>query len=354
MVRGFKSLKHVSINFQKTNVMIGINGAGKSNILKLFEFISHIRRGALKYYTNQQGGASHFTYLGTKMTRNIEIEIYFNNTIYKIILESTTLDLFQIINEKIITNDDEIILTNNEIETKYPPNRLVELKTDNKSVIKILRTLEKLTVFHFPDTTSSSGMKIGSSRTDTRSLKEDASNLASILLKMKQSDFKAFKTIEQRLSLFVPFFDSLDLRIDPSSKDGKILLEWRHKYNKQLFGPNDISDGTIRAIAILTAIYQNVKDQTFICIDEPELGLHPKAITFISETIRSQRNNMQILVATQSPKFLDKYILEEIIVVEYKNGESIVDKLDIPHLKEWLEDYSTGDLWEKNLLGGRP
>ena len=90
-------------------------------------------------------------------------------------------------------------------------------------------------------------------------------------------------------------------------------------------------------------------------IDEPELGLHPYAITLLASLARSASRRTQIIMATQSVTLLDALAEpEDVIVVERKDQESTFRRLDPAALQSWLEEYTLGELWEKNVLGGRP
>ena len=92
-----------------------------------------------------------------------------------------------------------------------------------------------------------------------------------------------------------------------------------------------------------------------ILLDEPELGLHPAAIALIGDMIQALAKERQIIVATQSPLLVDSFGLDEIIVLDLQDGETHFRPLDPDAYRQWLDDsFSTGELWQKNLLGGRP
>ena len=115
--------------------------------------------------------------------------------------------------------------------------------------------------------------------------------------------------------------------------------------------PNQLSDGSLRFICIVTALKQPTPPATII-FDEPELGLHPDAIGLLGALFRMASQRMQIIVATQSVQLLDEFSIDDLIVVELKNGLSIFKRFDERQFKVWLEDYSVGELWFKNVLGG--
>jgi predicted ATPase len=134
-----------------------------------------------------------------------------------------------------------------------------------------------------------------------------------------------------------------------------IKLEWRHKGSDQYFNAADLSDGTLRFIALATLLLQPVELRpSLILIDEPELGLHPAAIEILAALIRRASVDTQVIVATQSPRLVDYFKPEDVLVADRVNGGTQLTRLKTEELREWLDDYSLGQLWEKNEFGGRP
>lgn len=89
-------------------------------------------------------------------------------------------------------------------------------------------------------------------------------------------------------------------------------------------------------------------------VDEPEIGLHPYALNVIASLLRAASHHTQVLVSTQSSAFLDGFESEDIVVVE-RNGEATeFSRPDAEELETWLEEYSLGEIWEKNVIGGGP
>ena len=116
-----------------------------------------------------------------------------------------------------------------------------------------------------------------------------------------------------------------------------------------------ISDGTLRCIALFTALGQPVESlPAFLSIDEPELGLHPAALGILASLVRSTSTHAQILLATQSPALLDLFDPQDVVVAERAQGATTFRRLDPDQLAGWLEDYSLSELYDKNVLGGRP
>jgi len=189
---------------------------------------------------------------------------------------------------------------------------------------------------------------------ENRWLMPDARNLAPMLFAYKRREDVVYKRIVSTLRKILPEFEDFDLepsRLNPN----EILLTWRKRGSDYLFGAHQISDGTLRAMAIVTLLLQPEDDlPDVIILDEPELGLHPQALEIVAGLIRAASLKSQVIVATQSPTFLNSFEPAEIITVESHQGQSRFRRLEIDQLKDWLDDYSMGELWQRNVLGGGP
>jgi predicted ATPase len=111
----------------------------------------------------------------------------------------------------------------------------------------------------------------------------------------------------------------------------------------------------LRAIALITLLLQPVEDlPDLLIVDEPELGLHPAAMNIVAELLQKASHHCQVIVATQSSALLDMFEPDDVIVVDRVDRQSIFRRLDPVSLQDWLEEYTLGQLWEKNVLGGGP
>lgn len=148
-----------------------------------------------------------------------------------------------------------------------------------------------------------------------------------------------------------PVFD--DFVLEPEF--GSLMLQWRERGSDVVFLADQASDGMLRAIALITLLLQPPERlPELLVLDEPELGLHPSAITIIAGLIRAASVHAQILLATQSTLFLDQFEADDVIVVERNGRGSEFRRLDTEKLRQWLQEYTLGELWERNVLGGRP
>jgi predicted ATPase len=221
-------------------------------------------------------------------------------------------------------------------------------------VRKMRHEISQYGLFQFHDTSETARMRGNCELHHNRYLMNDGSNLAAILYKLQQTQLSYYERIVDTIQQIAPFFKEFILEpllLNPNY----IHLHWRSRHSTYEFGPHQLSDGTLRTIALITLLLQPESDlPTLLVLDEPELGLHPYAITVITSLIRSASVHSQIILATQSSTFIDHFDPTEVVVVEQQQGVSSFKRLESESLTEWLEEYSLSELWDKNVIGGRP
>ena len=189
---------------------------------------------------------------------------------------------------------------------------------------------------------------------DNRHLRPDGSNLAAFLFYLHQKHRDSYGLIRRTVQRVAPFFDDFILKPQALNED-KIRLEWRHRGTDAYFDASSLSDGTLRFIALVVLLLQPVwLRPSVILLDEPELGLHPYAITMLASLVRQASAHTQVILSTQSSLLLDHFEPGDVLVADRKDGGTTLARLDANRLEHWLRDYSLGQLWEKNELGGRP
>lgn len=165
-----------------------------------------------------------------------------------------------------------------------------------------------------------------------------------------QKDY--YERIVKTIQLVIPFFKDFVLRPDSINSD-IIRLEWQDKYSDKTFTATALSDGSLRFICMATLLLQHTLPKLII-LDEPELGLHPSAIVVLAGLLKKASTRSQVIVSTQSVNLVNEFEAENIIVAETRNGASNFKRLDPEKLQDWLNEYSLGDIWEKNIIGGMP
>ena len=357
-IRGFKSIKEVKeLKLTDLNVLIGGNGVGKSNIVSYFRMLSEMMDGRLQSWTKNQGSADRILSFGVKETNIFQSFVEFGLNGYQFKLSPTVDGKFIFESEKIYFQGDNdgpkwITLGSGHEESKLKDE--YKKASSGSYADYCYSSISSWKVYHFHDTSDTAGVKRLCSLHDHEKLRSDASNLAAYLYYLRENHGEVYQRIRKTVQLAIPFFD--DFVLNPQvlpSEEAQIRLLWSQKDTDYSFWPNQLSDGSIRFICLITALLQPDPPSTLI-IDEPELGLHPFAITLLGSAIRSASKNMQIIVSTQSVSLLNEFDLDNLITVERENQASIFKRLNEEDFKGWLEKYSVGELWEKNILGGRP
>jgi len=358
-VKGFKSIASIEkLKLSAINVLIGPNGSGKSNFIGVFAFLHAIREGQLQDYVARAGGADRVLHFGSRVTPSMEIHISFQGEVnqYQIALSATETDQLYPSYEAAYFWDKRRYPEKPYAYVLAPRGAEAGISDPNNrgSADFVRRHLGSWRLYHFHDTSSSSPMKKTGDINDNRSLRPDGSNLSAFLHLLREKHETSYSLIRRTVQLVAPFFDDFLLepqRLNPE----KIRLEWRHKGSDAYFDAASLSDGSLRFVALATLFLQpEAYRPSVILVDEPELGLHPYAITLLASLMRQASLKTQVIVSTQSPLLLDQFQPEDVLVADRLDGGTQFTRLESARLATWLEDYSLGQLWEKNELGGRP
>lgn len=358
IIDNYKSIQHASIDLAQLNVLIGANGAGKSNFISFFELTKALLAQRLGSYVLTHGGIDRLLHNGPKKSQNINGLIDFDNKnafffelkptpAQKAFIEETG-DYFNNRDDKEknyagawhrkvwdMAVGESAILTNSQWRANY-----------------IRSFLKSFTVYHFHDTSQTSLMRRLCDTGDNDTLRADGSNLPAFLYRLSQKDNKTFRFIESTIRSIAPYFKRFVLVPDRIVK-GSIALEWEETDSDMYLDATSFSDGTLRFIALTTLLLQPDPPATII-IDEPELGLHPAAINKLGAMIRRASHTTQVIIATQAVSVVDCFDPEDMIVVDRCDGQSTFDRLDPKRYGDWRDAYTLGQMWEKNIIGGQP
>ncbi|MGA2439684.1 MAG: AAA family ATPase, partial [Tepidisphaeraceae bacterium] len=339
--------------------------AGKSNVVSFFKMLNEMMAGRLQQFVAMSGRAQSILHFGPKVTPQLESTLEFEgeNLAGENMVDVYRMRLFHAANDSLVFADEVLeykkedwqTLNRQSLGAGHQETRIEDLAAQGNSAAKVFRhILNNCRVYHFHDTSPTARVRQFGYIGDNRWLMPDAGNLAALLYSYRQKDEPVYRRIVSTIKKVMPDFADFDLepdRVNPRD----IQLNWRKSGQDYLFGPHQVSDGTLRAMAIITLFLQPDADlPDVIILDEPELGLHPHAIEIIAGLIRAASVKSQVIVATQSLTFLGQFEPSEIVVVEATAGSSDLRRLNAEHLKDWLVDYSIGELWEKNVLGGSP
>ena len=364
---GFKSIQELrQFELNKLNVLIGGNGAGKSNFIDLFRMLRAmmhlslpgLKQSTLELFFISYGGFNDFLHKGPKETQQIDIELKFGLNKYKFTLSPTADESFVIANEKRYYSGGSTSWWDIDPFDGKNPGLLKEKDkpgvSGGRSISSyIYEAIDSWRIYHFHDTSNTSGMRRSEIVEDDEYLRFDAANIAPFLLRLKTEIKEAYEEIVDAVRLVTPFFDDFLLKPRMLGEKKVVNLSWTQKGSDYPMQPYHFSDGTLRFICLATALLQPDPPSTLI-IDEPELGLHPYALHILAELIQSASHRTQCIISTQSPTFVDHFDPKDIIVVDRKNGASTFERLNADDFVQWLEEYSLGDLWRMNVISGGP
>lgn len=354
-IEGFKSIQKLeSFELRSLNVLIGANGAGKSNLVEFFRLLRAMADEGLTEFVNRGGGADQLLFLGPKETRAIRGHLIFGENEYRFELK-TTVSNEMVIEEWVGYKGNWNLLSTGSREPSLKRRKDDRGRSGARHGVPfhVYESVSSWLVYHFHDTTSSAPMRRDHSVHDKSPLREDASNIAPFLLHLQMHWRSIYELIRDTIRLIAPFFDDFRFEVRHMGNDQNLRLEWTQKGSDFPFQPWHLSDGTIRFICLATALLQPSPPATMI-IDEPELGLHPHALEILAGLIRKAAGRTQVVVSTQSVPLLSQFEPDDVVVVSRKAGASHFDRLNTASLAEWLEEYSLGELWQKNFVEAGP
>ncbi|MFW6046849.1 MAG: AAA family ATPase [Candidatus Woesearchaeota archaeon] len=362
-IENFKSFKDQVINLGNLNVLIGPNGSGKSNFISLFKFLERLVEKQLSEYIFKSGGINNFLFNGYETSEHIRVYLEWKTTknkanIYEFVLNSNGEDYW--FSKEVIgfwSKKKYSTPYENFIGSEHKESVIQKSAKKDRIAEYVYNYLNDLKVYHFHDTSENAQLKLPQDIEDVYYFKSEAENLAPFLLYLKEEEENIYEKIVEAVRLVFPNFNDFVLEESPKSK-GKILLRWSEKGNEHIFDIKQMSDGTLRFICLTTLLMQPKETSAVpetIILDEPELGLHPFAINVLSELIQKASVEKQIIIATQSVTLVNHFEPNDLLVAERdEDGATTFNTKSEENLKDWLEDYTLGELWENNFLGGRP
>ena len=350
-IEGYKSIKSLrDFELKNINILIGANGVGKSNFISVFKMVNYMLYKRLQEHTQDKGPDS-FLYFGRKITNQILLDFAFGSNGYDVTLIPTQNNQLLIKREHVRFKGYDYI---NTIGCNMLESHLMEAPKYAYSQQIAQYTLDAIRswkLYHFHDTGETSPIKGVCQANDNIIFKANAQNISAYLKRLKDDYLDYYEKIVSTIQDVAPFFGGFILR-----DSDYIQLEWYDKSDPDTpFKAHMLSDGTLRFICLATLLLQpfELMPDTII-IDEPELGLHPFAINILSTLIKRVAERKQIIISSQSVELINYFTPEDIIVVDRKNKETVFRRLKEEELGDWLQDYTMGEIWKSNLIGGRP
>lgn len=356
-IEGFRGLKNIqSLELPQLTVLIGANGAGKSTLIRFFEMLSWMHKAKnLQEFVLRHGGGDDQFFMGARKTPRIHAELCLETekglNDYRFELAHISAgDSVMVMNEAYRYSAHNIPSKAQWTEIEGVGKESSLLQQKNKTAQTIVNLLRQCSTYQFHDTSSNAAIHNRWDVTESFRLRSDGGNLAAVLMDLRNSDRKRYELIVKQIGRVLPTFKEFVLE----EESGKVLLRWVGRQSDKVFGSHLTSDGSLRLFCLLTLLNlppDRLPDVVFF--DEPELGLHPHAITLVAEMFKRLSKRRQIFIATQSPYLVDCFELENIIVASANNGETVLRNLPRAQYQDWLDDEcQLSDIWLKQALGG--
>ena len=367
-IQGFRSVRHIErLKLGRTNVLVGANGSGRSNLIQTLELLQAISQENLQHYVRRFGGAERLLHFGAKETNRIAIEVAFADSEikarYRVELAPGGDDTLHVRDEQMYSADADgpshsrmRLVWSENLDSRDSGLFALDGAEKPADMKRLRKRLERWRIYHFHDTGTFSPFQKTNQLHDNHALHPDGSNLAAFLYLLREKYESSYRLILHTVQLIAPFFR--DFVLEPEELNEETLrFGWYAEGSDVVFRASSLSDGSLRFIALATLLLQPEKFRpSVILLDEPELGLHPAAIVLLASLIQQASTETQVIFATQSSPLLDHFLPEDVLVADRVDRCARFTRCaeDKERLMTWLEDYTLGQLWEKNEIGGRP
>ncbi len=357
-IQGFTSIREQMLQLGKLNILIGANGAGKSNIIRVFTLLQAMMAGNLQVAVRKSGGAEALLSQRSDSHRTISFFVRGYGQEYRCTLVPGTGNTLLI--------GDEIFCSSEDLKRDYAARHVPEeikpgsesryamggdTYISNSELSPLATALTNIRTYQMAEL----------HRLDSPPLcndwnvliTPDARNLACVIADLYRRHPQHYQYIRDTIRLAVPFFDDFNITGSSKEQENTQTLGWREHHTEYIFPMQDLSDGIRRFIVLCTLLNSPVLP-SLIIINEPEAGLHPYAIAILAAQVQSASTRTQLIVATQSVTFINQCTPDDLLIVGRHAGETVVNRIDTDEIQDWLKDYTLGELWEHNVIGGRP
>ncbi|MBS1622872.1 MAG: AAA family ATPase [Bacteroidetes bacterium] len=393
-LQNFFSFQDCTINLEKgANVLVGINGSGKSNFFKAIRLLEASARPNFFYqlFLNEWGGFESVTNYSNKDLDPIALEFVLDGTAvakygfkfredvyYKIVINKVAGGNNYTLSEKVYLTgkkgkNDFIyldihggkghLLERND-ETKkdrlvfykeipdrepyigkvYDSDRYYALSTI-RSALGSIFTYEQFDTYKRHSSIRQSVLATSEIR-----LTSDGRNLTSLLQTFKSTNKEVLKLVVEALTSVNDNYINIDYGLIGG---GNIELQLEERGFRKNIPAVNISDGTLKFLCLMAILY-NPNRGSVVCIDEPELGLHPDMINTLHEAIEYAAQTSQIIISTHSSHLLNYFDVEQVRVFEKdENNATVVNQFTKELYANWSQKFQLGKAWREGVIGGK-
>lgn len=354
-IRNFKSLRNVDVELGNFTVLIGPNNSGKSNLMDSLLFLHESTKETLQKTINRRGGFEHIAFGGEGDDFEMSIEFSLNKELFKYLLSVNRKR--EVEEEKLVIEDRNVISRSNQSGkalsgdgalVDFMPHReetsvYNASRSENYPLVK--KSYDYFNSWRLYQIVTSNIRSILPTK-KSFDLEKSGANLAQVLHTLHNARPRLFSKVEEILKQGIPEIDEL---LTPPTEDGQTYLALREKGFEREFDYYQLSDGTLKLLAYITAI--TLPEPRLICFEEPENFIHHELLELMVQLLR--HSEKQVILATHSPYFLDVVEPEDIRFVKKEKGETKISKIKNPkRLKEALKEMGLGELWYSGEIGG--
>jgi predicted ATPase len=382
-VKNFRSLANVSINTKSLTVLFGPNGAGKSAFLEALWFVRDCCIRGVDMASSNRGHGIGLLWEGAEDDALISIAIETPATIYEIFFGYSSGRIETFVGENLFSKKQEKVLLNrkvgsdkailnlestvNGVQALNPNGKLIE--PEKPSLVRYIdflnltgvathevssldKLLRGIRYYHTRTANFHKLRTLGSESSHETRLSGRGENLWSILrnLRDKQLLDRRYDTIIGFMKESFPSFKAL---VTEQTGLNSVYASFIDKYRHKPIRASGISDGQLQMLIQLTALFSE-EDNSLILLDEPDLSLHPWALSVLAKAIETATKEFhkQVVIATHSPVLMSQFEPEYLLAVELDNsGQSVMKKVsEIKEIQDLLEDYATGSLYMAEMI----
>lgn len=356
------SIWEQTLQLGRINILIGANGAGKSNIIRVFTLLSSMMAGKLQETVKQAGGAEALISRRSNRDHSISFTVQGYGQEYRCNLVPGS-------GNRLLIRDEQCHSLSDPpgSELLHPPSSQqddAKLREESRYAVEtgdpkasgleqssLLTALRNIRTYQIAELHRLDSPTLCTERDSL--IMPDVQNLTYIIADLFVRYPSHYQYIRDTIRLAVPFFEDFSITGSCEGKEKTLALGWREYNTDYVFPMQDLSDG-IRRFIVLCTILNSPVLPSLIIINEPETGLHPYAVAILAAQVRSASSRTQLIVATQSVTFINQCTPDDLLVVGRQEGETVVERIDTDEIHDWLNDYTLGELWEHNVIGGRP
>ena len=353
------------LELRPLNILIGPNASGKSNLIDCIGLLQALP-GNVSQYINDRGAADSWIWRGTKSSGTAELNCSFEveDEQLEYLLEfSSAARVLSVDTERLIEgskrracllrrNGTLRVLDHVTRQAEIPPTESALAAYRNPlgptSIARTQREFNDIRIYRGFDTGTRADARMGVSSSGPKlPLESDGSNLALALHQLGFHD--SLKNVEGYLSRLSSRFKEIKL-----AAEGARMQLYLEERGLGKISATRLSDGTLRFLCLMAILF-DPKPAPLVCIEEPEIGLHPEALALVGDALREASQRMQLVVTTHSDALVDRFTDEpdQIVVCERDFDESTcVRRLSSRELRGWLKEYTLGDLWRRGGIGG--